>query len=306
VSDRIAEGIETGFRSGFVAVVGRPNVGKSTLVNRLVGQKVSITSPRPQTTRGPIRGVRNGPDYQAVFVDTPGSQKPRDTLRARMQQQVLDSLSESDVILFVLDATQATGGIGPGDRYVARLVAESGTPAIAVINKVDLLRNREEVLPIVGEVSELGDWREIFPISAAEGLNIEPLMEAVIELLLPGPRYFPEGKITDYPESLILAEYVREKALNVLRDEVPHAVAVEIEEVERKESVTVVYATIHVERPTQRMIVLGKGGKTIKRIGVEARRDVERLLGNRIYLDLKVKVSPGWRSDKKFLERLGL
>jgi GTPase len=306
VSDRIAEGIETGFRSGFVAVVGRPNVGKSTLVNRLVGQKVSITSPRPQTTRGPIRGVRNGPDYQAVFVDTPGSQKPRDTLRARMQQQVLDSLSESDVILFVLDATQATGGIGPGDRYVARLVAESGTPAIAVINKVDLLRNREEVLPIVGEVSELGDWREIFPISAAEGLNIEPLMEAVIELLLPGPRYFPEGKITDYPESLILAEYVREKALNVLRDEVPHAVAVEIEEVERKESVTVVYATIHVERPTQRMIVLGKGGKTIKRIGVEARRDVERLLGNRIYFDLKVKVSPGWRSDKKFLERLGL
>jgi GTPase len=306
VSDRIAEGIETGFRSGFVAVVGRPNVGKSTLVNRLVGQKVSITSPRPQTTRGPIRGVRNGPDYQAVFVDTPGSQKPRDTLRARMQQQVLDSLSESDVILFVLDATQATGGIGPGDRYVARLVAESGTPAIAVINKVDLLRNREGVLPIVEEVSELGDWREIFPVSAAEGLNIEPLMEAVIELLLPGPRYFPEGKITDYPESLILAEYVREKALNVLREEVPHAVAVEIEEVERKESVTVVYATIHVERPTQRMIVLGKGGKTIKRIGVEARRDVERLLGNRIYLDLKVKVSPGWRSDKKFLERLGL
>jgi GTPase len=306
VSDRTAEGIENGFRSGFVAVVGRPNVGKSTLVNRLVGQKVSITSPRPQTTRGPIRGVRNGSGYQAVFVDTPGSQKPRDTLRARMQQQVLDSLSESDVILFVLDAPQATDGMGPGDRYVARLVAESGTPAIAVINKVDLLRNREEVLPIVEEVSELGDWREIFPISAAEGLNIEPLMEAVIELLPPGPHYFPEGNITDYPESLILAEYVREKALNVLREEVPHAVAVEIEEVERKESVTVVYATIHVERPTQRMIVLGKGGKTIKRIGVEARRDVERLLGNRIYLDLKVKVSPGWRSDKKFLERLGL
>lgn len=294
------------FRSGFVAVVGRPNVGKSTLVNRLVGRKVSITSPRPQTTRGPIRGVRNGPDYQAVFVDTPGSQKPRDTLRARMQQQVLDSLSESDAILFVLDATQATDGIGPGDRYVARLVAESGTPAIAVINKVDLLRNREEVLPIAQEVSKLGDWREIFPISAAEGLNIEPLMEAVIELLPPGPRYFPEGKITDYPESLILAEYVREKALNALREEVPHAVAVEVEEVERKENVTVVYATLHVERPTQRMIVLGKGGKTIKRIGIEARRDVERLLGTRIYLDLKVKVSPGWRSDKKFLERLGL
>ena len=306
MSERSGNGAEKGFRSGFVAVVGRPNVGKSTLVNRLVGQKVSITSSRPQTTRGPIRGVRNGPGYQAVFVDTPGSQKPRDTLRARMQQQVLDSLSESDAILFVLDAPPATDEVGTGDRYVARLVAESGTPAIACVNKVDLLRNRAEVLPIVREVSELGDWREIFQISAAEGTNVEPLMEAVIELLPLGPRYFPEGTITDYPESLILAEYVREKALGVLREEVPHAVAVEIEEVERKENVTVVYATLHVERTTQRMIVLGKGGRTIKQIGIEARRDVERLLGTRTYLDLKVKVSPGWRSDKNFLERLGL
>ena len=294
------------FRSGFIAVVGRPNVGKSTLVNRLVGQKVSITSPRPQTTRSPIRGVRNGPGYQAIFVDTPGSQKPRDTLRARMQQRVLDSLSESDAILFLLDASQAAEKIGAGDRYVARLIAESETPAIACVNKVDLLPNRAEVLPIVEGLSELGDWQEIFPISATGGLNVEPLMGAVVELLPPGPRYFPEGTITDYPESLILAEYVREKALTALREEVPHAVAVEIEEVERKENVTIVYATIHVERSTQRMIVLGKGGRTIKQIGIESRRDVERLLGTRIYLDLKVKVSPGWRSDRKFLERLGL
>jgi GTP-binding protein Era len=299
-------GPENGFRSGFVAVVGRPNVGKSTLVNRLVGQKVSITSSRPQTTRGPIRGVRNGAGYQAIFIDTPGSQKPRDTLRARMQQQVVDSLSESDAILFLLDAAQATDKIGNGDRYVARLVAESGTPAISCINKVDLLSTREQVLPILEAVSDLGDWREVFPISATNGLNVEPLMEAVIELLPPGPRFFPEGTVTDYPESLVLAEYVREKALGVLRDEVPHAVAVEIEDVERKDNLTVVYATIHVERATQRMIVLGKGGKTIKQIGTEARRDVERLLGTRIYLDLKVKVSPGWRSDRKFLERLGL
>jgi len=302
----VSEEPKNGFRSGFVAVVGRPNVGKSTLVNRLVGEKVSITSPRPQTTRSPIRGVRDGPGYQVVFVDTPGSQKPRDTLRARMQQQVLDSLSESDAILFLLDAPQAADEIGTGDRYVARLVAESGTPAIASINKVDLLRSRTEVLPIIEAVSELGDWREIFPISATQGLNVDPLMEAVVELLPPGPRYFPEGTLTDYPESLILAEYVREKALGVLREEVPHAVAVEIEEVERKENVTVVYAVIHVERATQRMIVLGKNGRTIKQIGTEARRDVERLLGTRIYLDLKVKVSPGWRSDKRFLERLGL
>jgi GTP-binding protein Era len=300
------ETFENSFRSGFVAVVGRPNVGKSTLVNRLVGQKVSITSPKPQTTRGPIRGVRNGPGYQAVFVDTPGSQKPRDTLRARMQQRILDSLSESDSILFLLDASQAADRIGTGDRYVARLVAESGTPAIVCINKVDLLRARPEALPIIEAVSELGDWHEVFPISATSGLNVEPLMEAVIELLPPGPRYFPEGMVTDHPESLILAEYVREKALGVLREEVPHAVAVEVEEVEHKENVTVVYATIHVERASQRMIVLGKGGRTIKRIGTDARRDVERLLGTRIYLDLKVKVSPGWRNDKKFLERLAL
>jgi GTPase len=299
-------GPENGFRSGFVAVVGRPNVGKSTLVNRLVGRKVSITSPRPQTTRGPIRGVRDGPGYQVIFVDTPGSQKPRDALRARMQQQVLDSLSGSDAILFVFDASRAADGIGAGDRYVSRLIARSGTPAIACANKVELLRTRKEVLPVIEAASGLGDWREVFPISARSGLNVEPLMEAVVELMPPGPRYFPEGVVTDYPESLILAEYVREKALGVLREEVPHAVAVEIDEVEPKGNVTVVYATIHVERATQRMIVLGKGGRTIKRIGTEARQDVERLLGTRIYLDLKVKVSPGWRNDRKFLERLGL
>ena len=300
------ENAHNGLKSGFVAVVGRPNVGKSTLVNRLVGQKVSITSPRPQTTRGPVRGVRNGPNYQAVFVDTPGSQKPRDTLRSRMQQQVLDSLSESDAVLLLFDAAQARGGLGQGDRYVARLVAESGTPAIACLNKVDLLRDRSEVLPRVGEVSGLAEFEEIFPLSATEGMNVEPLMESVVPLLPPGPRYFPDGIVTDYPESLILAEYVREKALGVLREEVPHAVAVEIDEVECKDNVTVVYAVIHVERPSQRMIVLGKNGRTIKQIGTEARRDVERLLGTRIYLDLKVKVTPGWRSDTRFLERLGL
>ena len=297
---------KNGFRSGFVAVLGRPNVGKSTLVNRLVDAKVSITSPQPETTRGPIRGVRNGPGYQAVFVDTPGSQKPRDTLRSRMQRQVLDSLSESDVVLLIFDASQAQKGLGTGDRYVARLVADSGTTAIACLNKVDLLRNRSEVLPLVEGVSGLGGFEEIFPLSATEGLNVEPLLEAVIGLLPPGPRYFPEGTITDYPESLILAEYIREKTLLALREEVPHAVAVEIDEVERKDNVTVVYAVIHVERASQRMIVLGKCGKTIKRIGSEARHDVERLLDARIYLDLKVKVTPGWRNDPRFLERLGL
>ena len=295
------------FKSGFVAVLGRPNVGKSTLVNRLVGTKVSITSPRPQTTRGPIRGVRNGPGYQAVFVDTPGSQKPRDTLRSRMQQQVHGSLSESDVVLILFDEEGAREGLGRGDRYVARLVAESETPAIACINKVDLLRDSSEAYPIVEAVSTLAEYEDIFLLSAKEGLNVEPLMEAVVGLLPAGPRYFPEGTVTDYPESLVLAEYIREKALNALREEVPHAIAVEIDEVERKDSgVTVVYAIIHVERASQRMIVLGKNGQIIKQIGIEARRDVERLLGIRIYLDLKVKVTPGWRNDPRFLERLGL
>jgi len=224
-----------------------------------------------------------------------------------MQQQVLDSLSESDVVLLLFDASQAQKGLGTGDRYVARLVAESGTPTIACLNKVDLLRNRSKALPLVDEVSGLAKFEEIFSLSATEGLNVEPLMEAVVGLLPPGPRYFPEGAVTDYPESLILAEYIREKALLALREEVPHAIAVEIDEVERKGSeVTIVYAIIHVERTSQRMIVLGKGGTTIKQIGTEARRNVERLLDTRIYLDLKVKVTPGWRNDPRFLERLGL
>ena len=294
------------FKSGFVAVLGRPNVGKSTLVNRLVGAKVSITSPRPQTTRGPIRGVRDGPSYQAVFVDTPGSQKPRNTLRSRMQEQALGSLSESDIVLLLFDAAQAQKELGTGDRYIAHLVAESGTPAIACINKVDVLPHSPAALPVVEAVSALADYEDVFLLSAKEGLNTEALMKAVVRLLPYGPRYFPEGTLTDHPESLVLAEYIREKALFALREEVPHAIAVETDEVERKNNVAVVYATIHVERPTQRMIVLGKGGKTIKQIGVEARRDVERLLGTRIYLDLKVKVTPGWRNDPRFLERLGL
>jgi GTP-binding protein Era len=223
-----------------------------------------------------------------------------------MQKQVLDSLSESDVVLLLFDAVQAQEGLGAGDRYVARLVTESGTPAIAGINKVDLLPTRSAALPMVEAVSALAEFEDTFLLSAKEGLNVEPLMEAVVGLLPPGPRYFPEGTVTDYPESLVLAEYIREKALLALREEVPHAIAVEIDEVEHKDGVTVVYAIIHVERASQRMIVLGKGGKTIKQIGTEARRDVERLLGTRIYLDLKVKVTPGWRNDPRFLERLGL
>lgn len=302
----IGNGQEEGFKSGFVAMVGRPNVGKSTLINTLVGTKVSITSPRPQTTRSPVRGVRNGPGYQVVFVDTPGSQKPRDTLRSRMQQQVLDSLREADVVLLLFDAMEVRGELGTGDRYIAGLVADSGTPAIACVNKVDLLRDQEAVLPVIEAVSGIGSYEEIFALSALKGLNVEPLTEAVVGLLQEGPRYFPEGAITDFPESFILAEYVREKALNALREEVPHAIVVEIDEVERKENVTVVYAIIHVERPSQRMIVLGKNGSIIKQIGTQARRDVEKLLGTRIYLDLKVKVTPGWRNDPRFLERLGL
>ncbi|AHY46796.1 era: GTP-binding protein Era [Rubrobacter radiotolerans] len=295
-----------GFRSGFIAVVGRPNVGKSTLVNRLVGRKVSITSSRPQTTRNPIRGVRNGEGYQAVFVDTPGSQKPRDTLRHRMQEQVLESLSESDAILFVLDASAARGGFGGGDRYVAKLVSEAETPTVACLNKVDLLARHDDALPLLAELSQMGDWRETFAISASTGRNTSALMRTVVDLLPEGPVYFPEGVVTDYPETFIISEFIREKALGVLREEVPHAVAVEIDEVERKENVTVIYAILHVERKSQRMIVLGKNGQTIRRIGSEARREVERLLGVRIYLDLKVRVTPGWRSNRQFLERLGL
>ncbi|MGI8649206.1 MAG: GTPase Era [Rubrobacter sp.] len=296
----------TEFRSGFVAVVGRPNVGKSTLVNRLVGQKVSITSPRPQTTRNPVRGVRNGDGFQIVFIDTPGSQKPRDTLRHRMQEQVKQSLGEADAILFLLDASQAKDGFGKGDRYVADLVSATNTPAIACLNKVDLLKTRDEALPLIRSLADIRPWHEVFLLSAATGLNTKPLMDAITALLPEGPRYFPEGVITDYPETFIISEFIREKALGELREEIPHAVAVEIDEVEEKDNVTVIYALLHVERKSQRMVVLGKNGQTIRKIGTEARREVEHLLGVRIYLDLKVKVTPGWRSNPQFLERLGL
>lgn len=295
-----------GFRSGFVAVVGRPNVGKSTLVNRLVGRKVSITSPRPQTTRNPVRGVRNGDGFQIVFIDTPGSQKPRDTLRRRMQEQVVSSLSEADAVLFILDASQAKSGFGKGDRYVADLVSATNTPAIACINKLDLLERKDEALPLVKELSEIRPWHEVYLLSATTGLNTKPLMKSITALLPEGPRYFPDGVVTDYPEGFIISEFIREKALSALREEIPHAVAVEIDEVEEKDSVTVIYAILHVERKSQRMVVLGKNGQTIRKIGTEARQEVERLLGVRIYLDLKVKVTPGWRSNPQFLERLGL
>ncbi|WP_119068185.1 GTPase Era [Rubrobacter indicoceani] len=295
-----------GFRSGFVAVVGRPNVGKSTLVNRLVGRKVSITSPRPQTTRNPVRGVRNGDGFQIVFIDTPGSQKPRDTLRRRMQEQVVSSLSEADAVLFILDASQAKSGFGKGDRYVADLVSATNTPAIACLNKLDLLKRKDEALPLVKELSEIRPWHEVYLLSATTGLNTKPLMKSITALLPEGPRYFPDGVVTDYPEGFIISEFIREKALSALREEIPHAVAVEIDEVEEKDSVTVIYAILHVERKSQRMVVLGKNGQTIRKIGTEARQEVERLLGVRIYLDLKVKVTPGWRSNPQFLERLGL
>lgn len=281
-------------------------MGKSTLVNRLVGQKVSITSPRPQTTRNPVRGVRNGGDFQAVFIDTPGSQKPRDTLRHRMQEQVTQSLAEADAILFLLDASQTKDGFGKGDRYVADLVAGTNTAAIACLNKTDLLKSRDEALPLIETLSGIRSWHDVFMLSAATGLNTKPLMDSVIPLLPEGPRYFPDGVVTDYPETFIISEFIRERALSALREEIPHAVAIEVDELEKKDNVTVIYAILHVERKSQRMVVLGKNGQTIRRIGTEARREVERLLGVRIYLDLKVKVTPGWRSNPQFLERLGL
>lgn len=292
-----------GFRSGFISVVGRPNVGKSTLVNQIVGTKVAITSSKPQTTRNLVRGVRNGPGYQAVFVDTPGSQKPRDTLRSRMQEQVVASMAEADAILFLLDATQP---VGRGDEFIAELISRADRPAVIAVNKVDSLSERDAALPLLQRATELGEWREIFPISAQSGENTEELLSSLAGMLPEGPRYFPDDSVTDYPEVFILSEYIREKALEVLREEVPHSIAVEVDEVERKKKVTMVYAVIHVERTSQRMIVLGKGGQTIKAIGTEARRDVERLLGTDIYLDLRVRVTPGWRGDAQFLERLGL
>jgi len=290
-------------RSGFASVVGRPNVGKSTLVNALVGQKVSITSARPQTTRNTIRGVVNiaSPPAQIVLVDTPGVHRPRTALGDRLNRLVYGSLEDADCVVFMLDATQP---IGPGDRRMAERLLESGRPVIVVVNKIDIADRAD----IVAQLGEAGEWDfgAYVPVSATQGEALPGLVDEIVARLPEGPAFFPADMPTDQPDALLAAEIVREKYLARLRDELPHSLAVVVDELEMRDNGTMYVAgSIYVERPSQKGIVIGKGGAALKAVGEEARTELETYFGAPVYLDLRVKVERDWQRRDQLLDRLG-
>jgi GTPase len=290
-------------RSGFVALAGRPNVGKSTLVNAIVGRKVAIVSDKPQTTRRAIRGVATTDDSQLVLVDLPGVQRPRDALTARMQRRVESELADADAALLLVNAVQ---GIGPGDRFIARLLAGARTPVVVAVNKVDRC-SRAEIAETLQAVSELGIGDEFFPISARTGEGVGALVAYLSSLLPEGPFFFPAEERSDQSETVMLAELVREQVLRRTRQEVPHAVEVEVEEIEeRRDDLIAVRAVMWVEADSQKGILIGAGGAMIKAIGTAARKELERELGCRVHLDLAVRVRKAWRSDDRLLDRLGI
>jgi GTP-binding protein Era len=290
-------------RSGFVALAGRPNSGKSTLVNRIVGGKVAIVSDKPQTTRREVRGIATGPDWQLVLVDLPGVQRPRDALTERMQARVERSLAEADSALLVLNGEQR---IGPGDRFIARAIGNVGLPAAIAVNKVDRL-DRARTLAALTAAADLGLEAEIFPISALTGAGLPELVEHVVSTLPEGPFLYPPEEKSDLPERVRLAELIREQVLLRTRDEVPHAVEVEIEDLEeREDGLLVVRARVWAETESQKGILVGARGRMMKAVGTAARREIERAVGRKVHLDLNVRVRKGWRRDEGLLDRLGI
>ena len=285
-------------KSGFVAVAGRPNVGKSTLVNALCGGKVAIVSDKPQTTRRRIFGVANGPDYQLVLADLPGFQRPRDALTEHMQRTVDSSFEDIDAVLFVLDARDR---IGAGDRFIAQRVFALGVPVVIGLNKVDRLKPGH-IATQMQTASRLGDFHALHPVSAKTGDGIAALRDELVGLLPEGPAYFPPEQRTDLTNEEQIAELIREKAIQLTKEEVPHAISAEVEEVEDK----VVRASIYVETESQKQIVVGRGGAMIREIGTRARPEIELVLGQSVFLELRVRVRPRWRRDERMLERLGI
>jgi len=290
-------------RSGFVALAGRPNAGKSTLVNRIVGGKVAIVSDKPQTTRREIRGIATGPDWQLVLVDLPGVQRPRDPLTERMQRRVESVLADSDAVLFVLNGEQQ---IGAGDRFIAAAIENVGVPAVTALNKVDRL-NRPRTVTALETAAALGVTGEIFPISARSGAGVDPLVEQLVTLLPEGPFLYPPDEQSDQAEHVRIAELVREQVLLRTREELPHAVEVEVDELEeREDGLLVVHARMWAETESQKGILVGAGGRMVKAVGTAARGEIEELLGRRVHLDLRVRVRKGWRRDEALLDRLGI
>jgi len=290
-------------RAGFVALAGRPNVGKSTLVNALVGRKVAIVSDKPQTTRRAIRGVSTGEDTQLVLVDLPGVQRPRDALTERMQRRVESELADSDAALLVLNGEE---GVGPGDRWIAALLDRSPVPVVVAVNKLDRL-DRARTLEVLTAAAELGTGDDVFPISARTGSGVAALHEHLATLVPESPFFFPPEEPSDQPESVLLAELVREQVLRRTFQEVPHAVEVMIDDViAERDDLTRIRALVWVETESQKGIVIGTGGRMVKSIGTAARRELERELGTKVHLDLSVRVRRGWRADERLLDRLGI
>jgi GTPase len=294
---------ELGTRSGFVALAGRPNVGKSTLVNAMVGRKVAIVSDKPQTTRRAIRGVATRDDVQLVLTDLPGVQRPRDELTRRMQHRVEQELREADAALMVVNGEQGVGGAG--DRWIAEALSRSTVPVVVAVNKIDRLDHPRTVAALQA-AADFGLDAEVFPVSARTGSGVEPLVRHLAGLLPAGPFYFPPGEVSDQPEDVLLAELVREQVLSRTRQEVPHAVEVQVEEIEDRGDVVAVRALLWVETESQKGIVIGAGGRMIKAIGSAARRELERELGVRVHLDLSVRVRRSWGADDSLLDRLGI
>ncbi len=298
--------VPEGHRSGFACVVGRPNAGKSTLTNALVGQKVAITSARPQTTRHTVRGIVHRADAQLVLVDTPGLHRPRTLLGQRLNDLVREALGEVDVVAFCLPADQR---VGPGDRFIAEQLARLGrTPVVAVATKADAV-DRGRLAEHLVAVDALGDWADVVPVSAVDGYQVEVVADLLVAHLPTGPRLYPEGELTDEPEAVLVAELVREAALEGVRDELPHSLAVVVEEIVAREGrddgLLDVHVQLFVERDSQKGIVIGRGGARLKDVGTRARQAIQALLGTPVHLDLRVKVAKDWQRDAKQLRRLG-
>lgn len=290
------------FKSGFVAIIGRPNVGKSTLMNHIIGQKIAIMSDKPQTTRNKIHGVYTSDSGQIVFLDTPGIHKPTSKLGDYMSKVAHSTLGEVDAVLFLVDVAE---GIGGGDRYIIEQLKNVETPVILVLNKIDKV-HPDELLPIIVSYKDLYNFAEIVPISALQGNNVTTLLEQIVRYLPEGPQYYPADQITDHPEQFVCAELVREKILHLTREEVPHSIAVQIEDMRVEENGLVrISAVIFVERDSQKGIIIGKQGSLLKEIGKQARQDIEALLGSKTFLELWVKVKKDWRNQERVLRDLG-
>ncbi|EMA6341634.1 GTPase Era [Bacillus cytotoxicus] len=291
-----------GYKSGFVSIIGRPNVGKSTFLNRIIGQKIAIMSDKPQTTRNKVQGVYTENDAQVIFIDTPGIHKPKHKLGDFMVKMAQTTLKEVDIVLFMVNAAE---GFGRGEEYIIEKLKETKQPVFLVINKIDQV-HPEKLLELIDQYRNLYEFAEIVPISALEGNNVEALIGAIKKYLPEGPQYYPENQVTDHPERFIIAELIREKVLHLTREEVPHSVAVAIDAIQKREGGAVyVNATIIVERPSQKGIIIGKQGKMLKEIGKRARFDIEALLGSKVFLEVWVKVQKDWRNKMSQLRDLG-